>query len=495
MDDVQDRIIAHLNGDTTDDEARELSEWIRESPANAKEFARISLLHGQLRNLLAGERKAHDSGIMNVSSLKGTDSKVPAKELTTRPGKPGRFLSKRSVAVLAAMAAMVLIALGIYFGRSDLDAPQIAEADGFATIRQLSQVTWKSDVLSENDRVGAQTLELTSGIVRLQFDNGVDITLEGPARYELSSSDKTSLTSGVLVATVPPDAEGFSVDTPSAKVIDLGTSFGVSVGEHGVADVYVFDGEVEVVTEKADEARKITEGESIRLDADGGMRLTEFNAGRFEKLWPISSGIIGSTETFEFVPPWPRRHRFGSSDEKIFLAPEGFTTRLAEPLKVNISSAGDYTTIEQLTPSELPAGERVRSFMMQYLPTEEAGRRRGKKVTGSITFEQPVLGLIVLHDELVASNRVGRPPRGPGGPSGPGGPGGPSPRRQLELLGRNGDRITLSEDRRTVTVELTAPRRSPDLIRVIVEGSQKLKGKNKPSGSRKKRKRHKKRDR
>ena len=45
-------------------------------------------------------------------------------------------------------------------------------------------------------------------------------------------------------------------------------------------------------------------------------------------------------------------------------------------------------------------------------------------------------------------------------------------RRQLDLTGAlEGDRIELSEDRRTVTLELVSPGRSSDLIRVIVDGS------------------------
>ena len=44
-------------------------------------------------------------------------------------------------------------------------------------------------------------------------------------------------------------------------------------------------------------------------------------------------------------------------------------------------------------------------------------------------------------------------------------------RRQLELSGRpTGDRVTVSEDRRTLHIELSSPGFSSDLLRIIVEG-------------------------
>ena len=42
--------------------------------------------------------------------------------------------------------------------------------------------------------------------------------------------------------TVPPGAEGFRVDTPSAQVVDLGTAFGIEQFADGTSKVSVFDG-------------------------------------------------------------------------------------------------------------------------------------------------------------------------------------------------------------------------------------------------------------
>jgi ferric-dicitrate binding protein FerR (iron transport regulator) len=455
MENIQARVIEHLSGESSDQESRELMCWVRESPENAKEFARISLLHGQLRSLLSGEQNARESGALDVSDSEN-DLVADSREVSN--------WSKPIAMVLSALAATLVIGLGIYFSQPETDIPVLAKSYDFARVGQLSNVVWKNDSLAAEDRLGVQTLELQSGIISLHFDSGVDVTIEGPAKYELVANDQTRLHNGVLVANVPPGAEGFRVDTPTANVIDLGTSFGVNVEATGSSEVLVFDGEVEIVSEKSDSNRRIKEGESVRFDADGAAKTTEFNALRFNKLWPVFSGVAESSESIRFLPPWPKNIRTVSSDEQISLFREGHSFQLNRPLDVNISRPGKYNDADQLTPGTLESGENVCSYLMQYLPTQKVGQLQANRIQGSITFDQPVLGMIVLHEELVASGRISRLRAGEG-----------QPRRQLELTGNGGDWITLSDDRRTVTVDLISPGRSADLVRVIVEGRKRRK--------------------
>ncbi|MEM7232103.1 MAG: FecR domain-containing protein [Planctomycetota bacterium] len=457
MDDLQQRILAYLSGEATEAESLELIEWIRRSPENAKQFAEVSLLHGQLRSLLSGEQEARDAGILDSAPLSAEepDPNVPD---TLRP----RWRQPVWLSLAAALLLVSLLAFSGFF--DDPGGPGVADgprSDAFAVVTQLRDVEWTRNPVAVGERLGARTLEVSSGIVHVRFDSGVDVTIEGPAEYRLGDDDETELLSGALVANVPEGAEGFRVDTPTAQVIDLGTSFGIDIGEGGAADVLVFDGEVEVVSEKGGaDPRRLKEGESIRLSADGSVEASEFDARGFEKLWPISSGIVGSTASVRFVPPWPRRIRFVRSDEAVFVGTEGRPVRLAKPLRTNVSKPGEYALFSELTPDEVPAGARVQSFFLHYSPVRNTRTRAGRRVSGSITFERPVLGLIFLRDELLSSGRrfarrrldeAGR-------------------QRELKFTGRNnGDRVGLSEDRHTVSFELTSPRQTSDLIRVIVD--------------------------
>jgi hypothetical protein len=76
------------------------------------------------------------------------------------------------------------------------------------------------------------------------------------------------LQAGKLVASVPTKAIGFTVETPEAEFVDLGTEFGVKVDEHGTAEATVFRGciEARVIASLAQNPPvRISAGESVRL--------------------------------------------------------------------------------------------------------------------------------------------------------------------------------------------------------------------------------------
>jgi ferric-dicitrate binding protein FerR (iron transport regulator) len=450
---IEDIIVAHLNDEASADEVRRLFEWIREEPENAREFARCSLLHAQLRGQLSGEKRARESG------------EIPVVRRSSTSVEAGTSRRNWKSATLA-LAACALFVVGLSLWLHDGDEPitqQLIGGKSFVTIEQMVDAEWGSNAnLNKGDRLAAQTLRLRRGILRLLFDDGVEVTLQGPAHYELVAPGDTKLMSGLLAATVPPGAKGFRVETPTAEVVVLGTAFGIALDDQGVANVSVFDGEVEVSSMGNGITKLLKEGEAVRVTNNKEIEPARFDTSAYEKLWPISSGIERSTGAFRFSPPWPRRLRFVRSDDDIFVVPEGYVTTLVEPLRVNITSPGKYVRAENLTPSEIPAGRPVRSFILHFHPNHDGDRQRFERTTGSITFDRPVLGLIVLHKELAASAE-----RFPGRKAGEF-----LEHRQLELTGnRVGDVITLSDNRRTVSLDVAAPGRFSDLVRVIVNAS------------------------
>ena len=122
--------------------------------------------------------------------------------------------------------------------------------------------------------------------------------------------DSAKFESGLLTSTVPPGAEGFRVDTPTAQVIDLGTAFGIELGDNGVSHVSVFDGEVEVAVPKSATRQLLTEGEAVRVEQEN-IKPVDFDASVFDKIWPVSSGISRSTGAFRFAPPTGRQWSVG----------------------------------------------------------------------------------------------------------------------------------------------------------------------------------------
>ncbi|MCR9198964.1 MAG: FecR family protein [Planctomycetaceae bacterium] len=462
-------------------ELDELTNILRASEAARDEYLTLVDLHA----VLATDPTLTDLKPLSSPASPAADPAAQSGDFAAEPHEAGRKPSDRQrgnkaassnaalnrpgrrAALLTAVAACVLMVVRVLWPVGQTPSGGIGSPPkaplGFAVVAQASDVVWSDQAFDAGTRLDSQTIVFQSGVLRLVFDDGVEVTLEGPAEYELVKPGSTRLVSGVLAATVPAGAEGFTVATPTAEVVDLGTSFGIDLRESGFSSVSVFDGEVEVAALDSTEKRLLTEGQSVKISADQSISDTQFDVDRFERLWPVASGITGSSDVFRFVPPWPKQIRFVHSDRHVFVAAEGRAVDLVQPLDVNISAPGDYSRVQQLTPITLSPEQRIRSYVLHYMPRSQSRPRRAGRVEGSITFDRPIAGLIVLHEELFASSR--RFSRRPAGER--------QQRRQLDLTGDDfGDRITLSEDRRTLTVSFVSPGRSSDLVRVIVEADE-----------------------
>lgn len=460
-------LISHyFDGELDVEQTNRLATWIKESPENAQFFAREAMLHDRLKS----EIKAGATAIEKL----GSDSNPSVASNTKAPRESGLNHAKSRMGFWLTLAASLLLIVGIAVLNPWTNNSQIVEqgksnqSNGeqpgdltFATISRLVNVNWaaSNSKATLSQKLGPGRLAFSSGVVGLRFKDGVEVTIEGPAEFELIHANRTRLHSGLLSAVVPPGAEGFKVETSGATVTDLGTAFGIKIDELGDAEVSVFDGEVDVALNDSSKQRLLKEGEAIRIDAGEGLKSVEFNVQPFEKLWPVWSGIKGSSGAFRFKPPWPRQLRLIRSDSKIFVLPDKFQTVLSQPLNLNITEPGAYRLASELTPSEVPAGKQLRSFLLHFHPQSTGSHSR---VEGSITFDRPVVGLVVLQNELAAWKKATSPNRLDK----------IKESRQLELTGRpTGDSVTLSKDRHTVEVSLAVPKRFSDLVRVIVDDS------------------------
>ncbi|TWT30648.1 FecR domain-containing protein [Blastopirellula retiformator] len=453
--DVDNLLTGYLDETLTAEQLTELEAWINADAENAQRFAELVYLDQRLE----AEIKLNE-----ISATIASEERVSRS--LARPASV--------VAICIALAAclLTLVAAPYWYSTSEQansPAPspvEVAAAPAFLTITGVTDLDGKAaEEFQIGDRLAAEQIQFVAGMMQLEFDSGVEVTLEGPVRYQIDAIDTTQLLTGLMTATVPKGAEGFVVNTPQSKIIDLGTAFGVALNEDGSSLVTVFNGEVEVI-DKRDEKRRLVEGESLELDAQGSARNVAFSPKRFERLWPAASGIAKSTGAFRFAPPWPRRLGHVESDAKIFVLPEGYPLTLDYPCPVNIDAPGRYRSDKSLTGGEVPAGKRVRSYVLQFNPADKNtpvdAPDSDKRVRGSITFTKPVLGVIVREEELKESDfrfsiRGGRVPQF---------------KRGLELhKAPQGDGIRLSPDRRTVLLDLSVWGPLSDQVRVIVDAS------------------------
>lgn len=117
-----------------------------------------------------------------------------------------------------------------------------------ARFTQAQNAVWEEGKRSWNPedllQVGDQ-LHLTSGIVELETASGARVILKGKSRLMLINTDLFILDEGNLFANVPPQAEGLTVETPTSRVVDLGTRFGLIVTPLQETEVHVLKGIVE----------------------------------------------------------------------------------------------------------------------------------------------------------------------------------------------------------------------------------------------------------
>jgi|GEM_PF-3549575 len=192
--------------------------------------------------------------------------------------RSGRRGPLRMLASLTAIAACV--AAFVYFNywpKSEI-----------ATITRSVDVKWTGEAPKPQQvrLLQDQLVQLESGQLEITYDTGARVWLEGPVSVRLRSARSIELTRGRLAVDIDgtekeeaPDAENasdetdetFTVITPEARVVDLGTRFALSVEDDKI-DLVVYEGAVSTESLKTPEVPPVESqaGDAIRFDSTTG---------------------------------------------------------------------------------------------------------------------------------------------------------------------------------------------------------------------------------
>lgn len=378
-------------------------------------------------------------------------------------------LRSRSMVVAAAVAVLVTASsLLILLSTTGPDESQGKVAGSIARLAYTSNASFSNVERVLGDEVNRGKLQLEVGLARLDFRNGATITLQGPAEFEIVSSLKTILSTGILTASIPESAVGFEVVTPSMDVVDLGTAFGVSVGANGETDICVFEGEVEVSLSDSEVAPQLVrEGNAVRSRPESDrIASVHYSTERYEDAWPVTSGVLQATGLMRFVSPGPDfvPGRYEDSGHILVFA-ERSRVFLKSDLEVNVTDPGQYTRVRRRYKQPIAAGQVVRSYLLQLNPIGKFGRNEvdGARVIGQLTFDRPIVGLIGGTALLNRTDELLGHPLGSYGVDGRG----IEPFRPEDEPDSGRDSVTLSVDRRTLSLDLSASS-AVDQIRVVV---------------------------
>ncbi len=221
--------------------------------------------------------------------------------------------------VYGAMAATVVIAMvGAWMERqpspsSELVSPlperrtepSIAvpkvEPPVVATLSTMYAAQWEGAADTQPGMVlrRGESLALRSGFAAIQMNRGATLVMEGPCRLVLRDDNTVLLERGKLVAHVPGEARRFTVHAPYARIIDLGTEFGVQVLNDGTSHIHVFEGLVELTA-----TNDTTVSVPIQLAADQSASARHASIERTDGMPPVqfmrwTQEAFGDSTAFE----------------------------------------------------------------------------------------------------------------------------------------------------------------------------------------------------
>jgi hypothetical protein len=251
-------------GELSSEQSRRLEDLVREHPS-AKE---MYLEYCQVHTMLAWEH-----GVLGGLQLPDFSSTPEIPSGSFRSWKP-----------LAMAAALVLTGMVLWspWGTPSKRKP----GEPVATLENspgAEMRLFRRDVDLNDSVLRAGDYTLSAGLVSIRYETGVALLIEAPASFSLDSKQSVRLDAGQIAANVPPEGVGFTIETPSAEVIDYGTEFAVGVGEDGASEVHVFQGEVEVLP-------RGEEAEPVRLFTNA--------ATRVEKASSVPMGIAMDESRF-----------------------------------------------------------------------------------------------------------------------------------------------------------------------------------------------------
>ena len=283
------------------------------SPEETGEFNALLADHPDLISLMA-------ESLLIDAELRRDPRLLDEMKLT-----PAKREAPRNIIPMVALAAAACVFLGLFIFQT---TRRPATPAGVALLSKSTNCKWASSTLptAEGSHVPAGKLELVEGLATILFDSGAEITLEAPATLEILDKMNARLVSGTLVADVPPSAIGFTIDTKDAKVVDLGTRFGLSTDDDGKYLVQVIEGLVEVGHKGEPGMVRVTEGQNLDRGLLDKKKTPEFTVSEPTRWQPDQA--LAQADGWNVIPT-----SFGSGQDTFVTSSKG----AGRPERIRIS--------------------------------------------------------------------------------------------------------------------------------------------------------------
>jgi hypothetical protein len=200
-----------------------------------------------------------------------TDAALIARAAVPSPTGSRTWNRRWTLWTAAAAACFIALLVGGLALRRD-------RGDGaVASLVEARDLVWAAAQapIGAGTRLKPQHIRWVAGTLKLTFDSGALITLEGPADLQVLSSMHIRAARGRITARVEGGVKGFSIETPSTLVVDQGTEFGLEVDDSGQTGVVVFKGLVDLSwpgsAQSPASILRLGQGEGMRVGRTGRM--------------------------------------------------------------------------------------------------------------------------------------------------------------------------------------------------------------------------------
>lgn len=213
--------------------------------------------------------------------FEGSDSLVllsPPKSHVSRK----KHFTAIAVSVTVGMAAAITLMLTLWKNKLVPDTPTIDQSQfsqfipapdrtPIARVSGVKDVVWASSSgnLSPGHWLSAGKLELKKGIIELSYDSGSTVLIKAPATYYIEAQNSGYLEKGSIRAHSPATVSTFKIETPNSTIVDLGTTFGVTVLSLVATEVHVLEGLVKArsITSASGKWKQLLTGRALRIDS------------------------------------------------------------------------------------------------------------------------------------------------------------------------------------------------------------------------------------
>jgi hypothetical protein len=250
-----DELLQRLLDDQLEPEEMErLQKAMREDPRVREYYVDSLFTCGVIR------RSSQVTGELSESDLIQALSDGESRGVSKRVGR-----HLYSIAAILMLGVLVLASLSLFRHRD--------QGSAIGTLVGAYEAQWKGARPRPGEPLRPGRYDLRDGLAKMELGGGTSLLLEAPCQIELKSTEEVTLRSGRLATTVPPQARGFRVRTPTALITDLGTEFGVIAHSDGSTEAHVLKGHISVALDPNRAARAaplvVNEGLAVAVDPNG----------------------------------------------------------------------------------------------------------------------------------------------------------------------------------------------------------------------------------